>query len=306
MSVRARLVPNLKRGLIASRTKNLVICPKEGRFVRIQRKSEAMPHDLIESINNPKIKSAVQLKERRARKKYKKTLVEGYRELYQAIKHGLGIDTIFLCEELFPSDECKKTLEILDSKKVFPVTKKVFEKLSFRKTPDGFIAITDEIGYDVLDIPPSPTPFILVVEKVEKPGNLGAILRTADGAGVDAVILCDPSTDLNNPNVIRASLGAVFSLPVLTMTIDELFLYCEEKKIKIVATSPDVKKVYWDLNLKESVAIVLGSEKDGISPKFQKESDLVVTIPMLGKVDSLNVSASASLLCYEVIRQRSM
>jgi TrmH family RNA methyltransferase len=282
-----------------------VICPKEGRFVRIPRKSEAMPHEVLESLNNPKVKAAVQLQERRARKKYKKTLVEGYRELYQAIKHGLGIDTIFLCEELFPSEECKKTLDVLEAKKVFYVSKKVFEKLSFRKTPDGFIAITDEISYDILDIPPSPKPFILVVEKVEKPGNLGAILRTADGAGVDAVILCDPATDLNNPNVIRASLGAVFSLPILTMTIDEVFLYCQEKSIKMVATSPEVKKVYWDLNLKDSTAIILGSEKDGISPRFQQESDSVVTIPMLGKVDSLNVSASASLLCYEVIRQRS-
>jgi RNA methyltransferase, TrmH family len=159
--------------------------------------------------------------------------------------------------------------------------------------------------FEILDIPPSPNPFFLVVENVEKPGNLGAMLRTADGAGVDAVILCDPSTDINNPNVIRASLGAVFSIPVITMTVEELFQYCEEKKIQIVATSPDVKKVYWSLDYKLGTAMVLGSEKDGISQIFQKDSDTVVTIPMLGKVDSLNVSAAASLLCYEVVRQRS-
>ncbi len=264
-----------------------------------------MPQEIIESLNNAKIKQAVQLKERRARKKYKKTLIEGYRELFQAIDHGLEIDTIFLCEELFPNQECKKTLASVDTAKTFYVSKKVFEKLSFRSTPDGFIAVADEILYDILDIPPSPNPFILVIEKVEKPGNLGAILRTADGAGADAIILCDPATDLNNPNVIRASLGAVFSLPVITMTVDELFLYCESKKIRIIATSPDVKKVYWDMDLKQGIALVLGSEKDGISDRFLKESDDVVVIPMLGKVDSLNVSAAASLLSYEVIRQRS-
>ncbi|MCB0348783.1 MAG: RNA methyltransferase [Bdellovibrionales bacterium] len=265
-----------------------------------------MPHEIIESLNNSKVKAAVQLKERRARKKYKKTLIEGYRELYQAIQHGLSIDTIFLCEELFPNQESQKTFDLLDADKIFYVTKKVFEKLSFRSTPDGFIAVADEILYDLLDIPPSPNPFLLVIEKVEKPGNLGAILRTADGAGADAIILCDPATDLNNPNVIRASLGAVFSLPVITMTVDELFLYCESKKIKLIATSPDVKKVYWDTDFTKGVALVLGSEKDGISERFLKESNEVVTIPMLGKVDSLNVSAATSLLSYEVIRQRSM
>ena len=187
---------------------------------------------------------------------------------------------------------------------MFSVTAEIFKKINFRQNPDGFLAVATPARLKLEDIKLNKNPLVIVLEAVEKPGNLGAILRTADGSGADAVIVCEPQTDIYNLNVIRASLGTVFSKQVCVCSSEETVSWLKDKKITSVATTPHADKKYTDINYKLPVAIVIGTEHDGLSEKWLNEADKKIKISMHGQNDSLNASVSAAIIVYEAVRQR--
>jgi RNA methyltransferase, TrmH family len=255
------------------------------------------PETVITSNQNPLVKQVMDLREPKGRKAQGLILIDGAREVSRAIEAGVKIEKLFYCPTL-----AKETINASNAIEVSP---KVFEKLAYGQRLDGVIAIASvkRKHFDDLKLPDNP--LIVVVESVEKPGNLGAILRTCDGAGVDAVLVGDAKTDLYNPNVIRASLGAVFSVPSASGTNDDIAAFLKKKNIKTLGTFVDAKEVYTKANLKGPLAIVLGTEDHGLSNFWKGQCDLKVKIPMKGQADSLNVSVSAAVVIYEALRQRS-
>ena len=262
----------------------------------------------IESTQNPRIKAALKLRKNSVRKERKKTLVEGFREIQRATESGWIFDELYFCSELFIHSESEKFLQKLQETDLplFHCSEAAFRKISYRDTPDGFIALSPLVGKKLDDIILPKNPLILIAENIEKPGNLGAILRTADATGVDVVIVCGNKTDINNPNVIRASIGTLFFLPVVEATALETIEWLKIKQIKSIATFPDASTLYTDVNLKNNgVAIVVGAEDSGLQSIWNQQSTHKVSIPMLGKNDSLNVATAAAILLYETIRQQN-
>ncbi|MFA5360188.1 MAG: RNA methyltransferase [Patescibacteria group bacterium] len=254
---------------------------------------------IIESVQNEKIKNLVKLREAsRERKQQGLFLIEGWREINLALKGGVEIENLFYCQ-----DYIKQELA-LDEEKIIEVSKKVFDKIAYRENPDGFLAVAKIKQEKLKSIKLSAKPLIIVLEAVEKPGNLGAILRTADAIGVDAVIINDPKTDIYNPNVIRASQGTVFTVPTVLSSISETVEFCKNNKIKIFATTPETKKEYTGINYNAGCAIVMGTEDKGLSNEWLKTADEKIKIKMSGKIDSLNVSVSTAIILFEVVRQR--
>jgi len=254
---------------------------------------------IIESVQNEKIKNLVKLREAsRERKQQSLFLIEGWREINLALKGGVEIENLFYCQ-----DYIKQELGI-DEEKIIEVSKKVFDKIAYRENPDGFLAVAKAKQEKLKNIKLSAKPLIIVLEAVEKPGNLGAILRTADAVGVDAIIINDPKTDIYNPNVIRASQGTVFTVPTVLSSIKETVEFCKNNKIKIFATTPDTKKEYTEINYKVGCAIVMGAEDKGLSDEWLKTADEKIKIKMSGKIDSLNVSVSTAIILFEASRQR--
>lgn len=260
----------------------------------------------IESPQNPRVKTAVKLRKSKVRKELKQTLVEGFREICRAFESDWKFTELYFCPELYLSvDEDQLVDRIRKSGvPVFRCSESAFRKMSYRDTPDGMMALSPLVGktLDELDLPENP--LILIAEDLEKPGNLGTILRTADATGVDAVIACDHKTDLNNPNVIRASIGTIFFMPVAEATSQETFIWLKEKKIQSLAAVPGAGQEYTDVNMLGGTAIVVGAEDEGLTDAWKNEADKKVGIPMLGKNDSLNVSTAAAIMLYEAVRQR--
>ena len=254
----------------------------------------------ITSPQNPKIKLAQKLFKSRERKKEDLILIEGYSEINMAIESGVAIDTLFFCPALASSKKMKK---IADDK-ILELDKDLFSKISFRDNPDGFVALAQAKRLKLDEIKLSKNPLVIVLEKVEKPGNLGAILRSADAAGVDAVILADPRTDIYQPNVIRASLGAIFSVPVAVAGNDEVLAWLKNNKIKSFAAIVGAKINYTKADMSGAAAIIVGTEHEGLSEFWQKNTDVSVSIRMSGKIDSLNASVSTAVILFEVVRQR--
>lgn len=184
-------------------------------------------------------------------------------------------------------------------------SEEVFAKISYRDRPDGLLAIAPQVHRKLSDLRLKKNPFLVVAESIEKPGNLGTILRSCDAAGVDAVIVCDPTTDIHNPNVVRSSVGTLFTLPVLEASGEETLSFLKKHGIAIVAATPHAKVEFTQVDLTVPLAIVVGTEQYGLSEHWMKQSDLAVKIPMLGVADSLNVASATTLLLYEVLRQRS-
>ncbi len=253
----------------------------------------------ITSLQNPSVKYIVKLREdKRARQQDGLMLVEGYDELTLALDSGLEPHTLLSAPEL-----ASRSLNITNTD-VTTVTRVVFEKMSYRDNPDGWIGIFP-IPHNTLEgLKLSATPLVIVAESVEKPGNLGAILRTADAAHVDAVLVCDPRVDLWNPNVIRASRGAVFVVPTVEVESPNALAWLRSKKMRVLAATPSAEAHYTDANLREPLAIAVGTEDKGLSDFWMQNADIIVKIPMAGKVNSLNVSIATALITYEVIRQR--
>jgi len=253
----------------------------------------------IDSLQNEKIKNIVKLRETgRERKKQGLFLIEGWREINLAVKGGIEIANLYYCQ-----DYIKKELAF-DEEKLIEVSKKVFAKIAYRENPDGFLAVAKIKNLNLAGLKLKDNSLLIVLQGVEKPGNLGAILRTADAAGAKAVIINDHKTDIYNPNVIRASQGAVFTVPTVLSSIDETVKFCKNNKIKILATTPDAEKEYTKVDYAGSCAVIMGAEDKGLSPEWLKAADEKIKINMIGQIDSLNVSVSTAVVLFEALRQR--
>lgn len=253
----------------------------------------------INSLQNEKIKNIVKLRDTgRERKRQGLFLIEGLREINLALAAEVKIVNLFYC-----ADYGKQRLALADEK-IIEVAKKVFTKISYRENPDGFLAVAKIKELKLKNIKLSDRPLLIILEAVEKPGNLGAILRTADAAGADAVIINDPKIDIYNPNVIRASRGAVFIAPTVLSSINEAVNFCKKNKIKILAAAPLAKKLYTEINYNTGCAVVLGAEDRGLSEKWLEAAAEKIRINMRGQIDSLNVSVSAAIILFEAVRQR--
>lgn len=265
-------------------------------------------HDPLTSLQNPRVKEVVKLRERRTRDQTQTFLIEGYRELLRALDGKHPIKTLFICPELFMGSNEKTLIDRIEKNgaAIIPCAEHVFRKMSYRDRPDGLLAIAPQqhLTLDDLGSFSKKSGFFVVAEAIEKPGNLGTILRSSDAAGVDALIVCDRCTDIFNPNVVRASVGTLFTVPIVQTTSSEAIQWLKENSVTIISSTPNTDLLYTENDCKNSVAIAVGTEQLGLSEQWLKEADVKVRIPMLGTADSLNVATATTLLLYEVVRQR--
>lgn len=233
-------------------------------------------------------------------------IIEGYREILRAVDNGHFPREIFYCPELFQGENENALIRRCIDARAVPVecTAQVFGKISYRDRPDGLLAVASQVRWSLAEVKVPDKALVLVVESIEKPGNLGTILRSSDATGVHAVIVCDRCTDINNPNVVRASIGTIFSLPVVETTTEEALAWLRAGNMQILAATPHATELYSDVDMQRATAIVVGPEQYGLSEAWMKEADVQVRIPMLGQADSLNVAAAANILLYETVRQR--
>jgi len=257
--------------------------------------------EVITSAQNPKIKEIIRLRKPRERRKENLIIIEGRQEIELARQAGLEIVELFYCQDFAGS----KKIAGLSEEIITPVVPAVFEKISYRENPDGFLVLARLKYLELGKIKLSQKPLIIILESLEKPGNLGAILRSADAAGADAVIVANPKTDIYNPNVIRASLGTVFTNQVAVASTEEARNWLAKNKIKSLAATPEAKKIYTEADYKGAVAIIMGEEHPGLSKDWLEKVDEKIKIPMRGKIDSLNVSASTAIILFEAVRQRT-
>ncbi len=257
----------------------------------------------IESPKNAQVKALVKLRERRTREREGRYLIEGAREVSRALSAEVELERLYICED-FLNAEGEEVLARAAEIEQIHLSDIAFKKVSYRDAPDGLLAVAPlhETSLDTLKV--EPNALFLVVVGLEKPGNLGALLRTADGVDVDAVFVTGAGTDLYNPNVIRASMGSVFSRPVLNVETEPLLTWLRENHINIVATTPHTEVSYWNADYTSAVAIVLGAEHEGLSDDWLEAAQNRVSIPMRGLADSLNVGTAGALLLYEAVRQR--
>lgn len=291
----------------------------------------------ITSLANPRVKSLVALRRRRTRDEAGITLVEGFEELAFALSAGVRPTALYWCPELAAPGTSGLPSQVADAGgEVVQVSEPVFGKIAYRESPDGWLAVVPAVPADLGRLSVTPAdgdrlgtgsrpapgavpgketgrgpvvgplapPLVLVCGGVEKPGNLGAILRTADAAGATAVIAADPVTDWGNPNVVRASKGTLFSVPVAAASSADVLGWIADQGLTLVATTPDTDMLLTDADLTQPVALAVGSEKHGLSPEWLAHADARVRIPMFGRADSLNVATSAAVAAYEAVRQR--
>ena len=284
--------------------------------------------ETITSATNPKIKNLLLLQEKsKARREQGLFVVEGQRELQHCIEAGYKVHTVFVCPEIsnapatfdsaefYFSGRCPKNQNSASSvlrrptlaeasPSIIEVPASLYHKIAYREGTEGVIAEVEakHVGLEDLVLPENP--LIVVLEAVEKPGNLGAVLRSADAAKADAVIVCDPLTDLYNPNLIRASIGAIFTVPTVAASSEETIAFLKARGIKILTAQLQDSSLYYDVDMKCGTAIVMGTESTGLTDVWRRAADAHIRIPMLGQLDSLNVSVSASILLFEAVRQR--
>jgi len=254
----------------------------------------------ITSLQNPRVKHIVKLREdKRTRREDGSMLVEGYDEIQLAAQAGYFPKTLLTAPELVSQHIDPIAAENLT------VSRAVFEKISYRDNPDGWLAVFPIPRSHLKDLKLPDAPLVIVAESIEKPGNLGAILRTADAVGVDALLVCDPRVDAWNPNVVRASRGAIFSVPVVECDNESALEWLMAEKILVFAATPSAEVIYTDVNMTQPAAIAVGTEDKGLTDFWLTNAQVQVKIPMIGKVNSLNVSVSTALIVYEAMRQRS-
>jgi len=268
----------------------------------------------IASPTNPRIKAVVKLADRRTRDAARRTVVEGVREVGLALAAGVAPVEAYVCPELIAGPEAERAARHLvglaasGMTELFYVSPPVFEKIAYRGNSGGLLLVIAYPNPSLDALTFRAAPFVVVVEEAEKPGNLGAVLRTADAAGIDALIVPtlpgSSGTDLHNPNVIRASLGAYFTVPTVAAPAGEAIAWLRRRGIALVATTPAAETLYTAADLTGPVAVVMGSEAWGLSETWLAAADMRVRIPMAGQVDSLNLSAATALVVYEVVRQR--
>jgi len=264
-------------------------------------------HEPITSVANSRIKRLVKLRDRRERDESGVFLIEGFRELTRAVDGGLAVNEIYFCPELFLGDNEEPLIEraVAGGAEPIEVASPVFHKISYRDRPEGLIGLADQFPATLEGLEPSSNPLILVVESIEKPGNLGTMLRTAEAAGVDAVIVCEPTTDLFNPNVVRASLGCLFLVPLAVSSTPEAIRWLAERGIHTLAATPSAATSTWHADFRGPSAIAIGSEQYGLTNTWLQQAGEQIRIPIRGQVDSLNAAMAAGVLLFEAVRQRS-
>ncbi|MFZ9682323.1 MAG: RNA methyltransferase [Cephaloticoccus sp.] len=283
----------------------------------------------ITSLQNPRVKQLVKLRDRRPRDEAGVFLVEGYRQIRRALEKDVKLQEVYFSREWFlgENEDALLAQAAAAGATLCELSKEAFAKVAYRERPDGLLAVAPQWHHGLDDLaqivgrglrtPPSVEPggvgdsalqarppFLLVVEAIEKPGNLGTILRSADAAGCDAVIVCDPVTDIFNPNVVRASTGVLFSVPLVVAESREVRAWLKQKGIRTAATTPHSDNLYTQTDLTGPLAVVMGSEQYGLSEFWMKESDVLVRIPMAGQADSLNVAMATIITLFEAVRQR--
>ena len=261
---------------------------------------------LLTSLQNPAIKEVVRLRQRSHRDDADLLIVEGYREVKRALDNNVPVLRLFYCPALYQG----KNEPVIVARcaqagvPLFECAEPAFRKIAYRDRPEGLLALCPQIRRTLSDLVLPPSPFLVIGEHIEKPGNLGTMLRTADAAGADALIVCDRCTDVNNPNVVRASIGTLFTVPVAEASTPDTLRWLREHHITSVAASPHATVPYTAVDMTQPVAIVVGAEQFGLSDAWMDHADRLVRIPMFGQADSLNVAAAATILLYEVVRQR--
>ena len=269
--------------------------------------------DIIKSLQNPKVKRLLALQQKSAeRRREGLFVVEGWRELEHCLEAGYEVDTVFFCPALIANGDAteqqklaeKRLRNLPDKMRRFEVSPQVYERIAYRGSTEGVMAEVCQRVLNLDDLRLSESPLLIVLESVEKPGNLGAVLRSADAAQADAVIVCDPLTDLYNPNLIRSSIGALFTVPTVACTSEECIRFLKQHGIQILTAQLQDSHLYYDIDMCRSTAIVMGTESTGLTDLWRQAADAHIRIPMLGRLDSLNVSVSAAILLFEAVRQR--
>ncbi len=262
--------------------------------------------ELITSLQNPRIKQAVRLRERRDRDEAGLFLIEGRREVARALANGWQFQTLFFCRDLFagPAEAGTLARAAAAGSECVACSAAVFGKLAYGDRAEGLLALAPQRHRTLAELQLPANPLLIIAEAIEKPGNLGTILRSADAAGVHGVIVCDGCTDIHNPNVVRASIGTLFTVPVVEAASAATLAWLREKQIAVLAATPHTDHEYTAVDLTRGVAIVVGKEQTGLTAHWMEQADLKVKIPMLGQADSLNVAAATTLLLFEAVRQR--
>ena len=257
-----------------------------------------MEENVITSLQNARVKRLVQLQQKSSeRRRSGLFVVEGQRELMHCVEAGYEVEEVYMLEGGAWKVEGS-------SPAVFTVSPQVYEKIAYRGSTEGVVATVRERHLTLADLYLPANPLIMVLESVEKPGNLGAVLRSADAAKADAVIVCDPLTDLYNPNLIRASIGAVFHVPVVACTSTDCIAFLKQRNIQILTAQLQDSSLYYETDMRRATALVMGTESTGLTDIWRQAADAHIRIPMLGRMDSLNVSVSAAILLFEAVRQR--
>ena len=264
------------------------------------------PQLYISSLSNPRVKDIVRLRRRSHRDDEKVLLTEGYREVKRALDNGYAPYALYICRELFMGEHEDAIIAGAAGAgaEIVSCAKNVFMKLSARDRPDGLLMTGPQISRSLESLSLPENALVIVAEAIEKPGNLGTILRSADAAGVSAVFVCDHCTDVQNPNVVRASIGALFAVPVVDVSSDEAIDFLKRGGFTILSSTPHAEAFYSDFDLTGPTAIVVGSEQYGLSDKWMKAANALARIPMLGQCDSLNVASATTILLFEAVRQR--
>ncbi|RIK39372.1 MAG: RNA methyltransferase [Chloroflexi bacterium] len=262
----------------------------------------------ITSLQNSQIKNVVKLHKRRERDRQHKMVIEGYRAISAALDNSYPLYELFICPSLFfgPNEDPLIERVAQVGVPIIEVAEGPFVKMALRDRPEGLLAVAPQIRHALCDHRPPARPLYLIAEAIEKPANLGSLLRAADGAGADAVILCDRGTDLFNPDVVRASVGTFFCRPVLEATSTETLAWCRRHGICTLAATPNTDRLYTEVDMRHPVAVVVGSEQYGLSSLWMEGADAQVALPMFGQVNSLNVAIAAAILLYEGVRQRQL
>lgn len=265
----------------------------------------------ITSAQNPKVKELLALQEKsKERRKKGLFVVEGRRELLHCIEAEFEPHTLFICRDILSDKDFDKILGAIEENfcgstyPIVEISQQLYDKVAYRGGTEGIIAEMHCKELSLEGLKMKENPLLVILESVEKPGNLGAVLRSADASGVDAVIVCDPLTDMYNPNLIRSSIGAIFTVPVATASSEDTIAWLKSKGIKIYTAQLQDSEWYYDTDMKGGTAIVMGTEATGLTNIWRKAADAHIKIPMLGRLDSLNVSVSAAILMFEAVRQR--
>ena len=258
----------------------------------------------ITSTQNSRIKQVLLLQQKsQERRRSGLFVLEGQRELERAARYGYRLHTLFICPEIAGEDY--KTPESGEPYEVVEVSPQVYARMAYRVGTEGAIAILYQQTLEPEDLKWQGAPLFVVLEGVEKPGNVGAILRSADAAGVTAVLICDPQCDLYNPNLLRASLGSAFTVPTVACTTDDCIVFLKRNRVRILTAQLQDSHLYYDTDMTAPTAIVMGTEATGLTDAWRQAANAHIRIPMLGAMDSLNVSVSAAILMFEAVRQRN-